>query len=186
LMEQEYDTRIDHAVKKASFDSGKIYDLLATFFKECGRNVLTEKYFRRAVELRSAEFGDDSKEAEESRFNLASLKWWIQGDYAAAESLFAKSLHYREKQFGRKNTETAKIMYYLGTLHQLQARYNEAESLFREAIEIIEAQRGKHHPDLAPALNKLAALFLEKGNYSSAEPLYREAYEICGNALGKD
>ncbi|MEI8135299.1 MAG: tetratricopeptide repeat protein [bacterium] len=186
LMEKAYDDNVARAEEEIANDKGLMYDLLAGFFKESGRNVLTEKYFENAVRLRTIEFGEGSDEAEESRFHLASLKWWIQGDYAAAESLFTKSLKFNESKYGRRDPHTAKILYYLGTLEQLQAHYPQAESLFKESVEIIESRRGPQHPELAPAVNKLACLYLETGDYSSAEPLFVKAFRICESAFGKD
>ncbi len=187
IMEQAYHERISNSNDNLFVtDRGQLYDKLGSFFKECGRNVLTEQYFQEAFELRSAEFGINSDQAEESRLHLGSLKWWIQGDYAAAGSLFQKSLEYNEKKFGRHSVEVAHILFRLGSLEQLQAHYEKAEILFREALDIIGKKRGHRHLDMARAANKLAGLYLETGKYSSAEPFYRTAYEICESSLGKD
>jgi len=167
-------------------DRGELFDKLGGFFKECGRNVLTEQYFQEAVELRSAQYGANSDQAEESRFHLATLKWWIQGEYAFAESLFSKTLEYRIAKYGRRSHQVAQILLYLGTLEQLQARYSNAEASFLEAIEITEKERGPLHLDIAYAANKLACLYHEKGDYTLAEPLFTKAYEICERKLGKE
>lgn len=188
LMEQEYDKGIENFFQSAKeiTDVGQYFDKLAYFLQHCGRSSFSEKYFNRAVDIRSTEFGHDSELAEESRFRLAVLKWWIQGDYAGAKSLFEKNLLFREKKNGRKHPETAQILCYLGNLDRLEARYSEAEQLFKEAIDIIETTKGPDHFSIVPAINPLAELYREKGDYTAAEPLFQKAYEICKRTLGKD
>jgi nephrocystin-3 len=185
VMEKAYDEKVETAAKSIETDPGKIYDTLGNFFKECGRNILTENYFEKAIELRSGEFGQSHDLTEESRFHHASLKWWIQGDYAGAKSLFLKILESRQAKFGRNNSATAKILYYLGTLERLQAHYPEAESLFHEAIATFGDFLGAEHIDSGRAMNELACLYLEKGTYKSAESFFQKAYNIFERTLGK-
>jgi tetratricopeptide (TPR) repeat protein len=136
-----------------------------------------------------------------------------QGDTAAAEGLFAKSLaagkaqaaesafqlgelaHSRidyGKAYGdyidaaRLQPENPIYLNRAGRIAHDLGRYQEAQGYLEQALAIRKKSLGPDHPDVATSLNNLAALYHSQGQYAKAEPLYQQALAIWKKSLGPD
>ena len=116
--------------------------------------------------------------------NLAEL-YLAQGNYAAAEPLFQRSLDIYETALGETHPDVAQSLNNLAELYLAQGNYAAAEPLFQRSLDIRETALGETHPDVAQSLNNLALLYQDQGNYAAAEPLYQRSLDIRETALGE-
>jgi len=119
---------------------------------------------------------------------LNNLAWLYhsQGNYAAAEPLYQKSLAIREKVLGKNHPDVANSLNNLASLYSSQGKYAAAEPLYQKSLAIREKALGKDHSSFATSLNNLAVLYYELGKYAAAEPLYHRSLAIWGKTLGED
>ena len=109
-----------------------------------------------------------------------------RGAYAAAASLFQRSLAIFQKAPGPKHPDVAKSLSNLALLYDHQGQYAKAEPLFQRSLAIYEEALGPEHPNLAAILNNLAGLYDSQGQYTKAEPLYLRSLAIHEKALGPE
>ncbi len=109
-----------------------------------------------------------------------------QGQYAAAEPLYRRSLAISEKALGPDHPDVALSLNNLAVLLGDQGQYAAAEPLNRRSLAIREKALGPDHPDVALSLNNLAGLLRAQGQYAAAGPLYRRSLAIREKALGPD
>ncbi|MEO1146845.1 MAG: CHAT domain-containing protein, partial [Cyanobacteria bacterium J06638_22] len=128
--------------------------------------------------------GDTHPDVAQSLNNLAVL-YQSQGNYAAAEPLYQRSLSIYETVLGDTHPGVAQSLNNLARLYQDQGNYAAAEPLYQRALTIRETVLGETHPDVATSLNNLAGLYQEQGNYGAAEPLYQRALTILETVLGE-
>ncbi|MGB3519673.1 MAG: tetratricopeptide repeat protein, partial [Elainellaceae cyanobacterium] len=109
-----------------------------------------------------------------------------QGNYAAAEPLYQRSLSIDETALGENHPSVATSLNNLAELYRAQGNYAAAEPRFQRSLSILETVLGENHPDVATSLNNLAALYADQGNYIAAEPLYQRSLSIYETALGEN
>ena len=107
-----------------------------------------------------------------------------QGEYAAAEPLFARALLLREQQLGLRHAEVATTVNGLAEVHYFQGHYPEALALFKRALAIREATLGPKAAPVGESLNNLAIVYNDLGRHAEAEPLYVRALAVRRAALG--
>jgi tetratricopeptide (TPR) repeat protein len=144
-----------------------------------------EPLFRRALEIRKSQLGDNHLDVAMSMNDLAVLLV-AQGKPIEAEPLYKQALAVREQQLGKEDPDVATSLNNLATVLQSQEKYAEAESLCRQALAIKEKQLGKEHPYVAISLNELATILQDQRKYDQAEKLYRQALAINEKQLGKE
>ena len=83
-----------------------------------------------------------------------------QGQYAAAEPLYKRSLETREKYLGPDHPDVATSLNNLASCYQSQGQYTAAEPLCKRSLAINEKALGPDHPDVATSLNNLAGFVL--------------------------
>lgn len=145
----------------------------------------SEKFLKRALELREKSLSPEHPDVAQSLNNLAGL-YMEQGKYGEAETLFQRALAIREKVLGPENPDVAQSLNNLASLYHDQGKYGEAEPLYKRALAIDEKALGPEHPDVAGRLNNLASLYREQGRYNEAEPLCKRALAIFEKALGPE
>jgi CHAT domain-containing protein len=102
--------------------------------------------------------------------NLAVLLQ-AQGQYAAAEPLYRRSLAVREKALGPDHPDVASSLSNLAELLRSKGQYTTAEPLYRRSLAMREKALGPDHPDVAMSLNNLAALLKDQGQYAAASTI---------------
>ena len=110
--------------------------------------------------------------------NELAIFHFQQGDFAAAEPLFRRTLSIRETALGPDHPHTAQALNNLAQVLQERGNYPVAEPMLERALALYEKIRGPDHPEVATALNNLAGLYRVSGNYARAEPLYLRALAI--------
>ncbi|CBJ32852.1 NB-ARC and TPR repeat-containing protein-likely pseudogene [Ectocarpus siliculosus] len=115
-----------------------------------------------------------------------ALSLVLQGKYAEAEPLYARSHAILEKVVGPEHPDVASSLNNRAKLLRVQGKYAEADPLYLRAIEIGEKTLGPNHPALATRLNNRAGLLQRQGKYEEAEPLYRRSLAIKEKVHGPD
>ena len=151
---------------------------------EQGRYAEAEKQAKAALK-EAEEFRPEDPRLATSLNNLAFL-YHAQGNYAAAEPPYKRSLAIREKVLGPEHPEVATSLNNLAGLYHAQGNYAEAEPLYKRSLAIREKVLGPEHPDVATSLNNLAGLYQAQANYAEAEPLYKRSLAIRETVLGPE
>jgi tetratricopeptide (TPR) repeat protein len=115
--------------------------------------------------------------------NLAEL-YWVQGQYARAETLFKEALASRTAKLGADHPDTLTTKNNLAGLYWSRGQYTRVEPLIKEIVEARTAKLGADHPHTLTAKNNLAMLYQAQGQHAKAEPLLREALEAVRPKLG--
>ncbi|MBL7824963.1 MAG: CHAT domain-containing protein [Saprospiraceae bacterium] len=159
---------------------------LAILYKGKGLFSQAESLYLEAIHIFEFDFKDQTHPYYFScLFGLANLYSQL-GSYEKAEPMHLKVLSFREKLFGKENSDYAKSLSNLGVLYFEMGNFEKAENLQLEALGIRKRVQGTENPDYATSLENLAGLYYEKGNYEQSETLYLEAKSIIEKSLGKD
>jgi len=110
----------------------------------------------------------------------------LQGNYAASESLFQRSLGIVEKALGPDDPAVAGILNNLATVYRLRGKYAEATPPARRSLAILEKAFGAEHQNVAIGLNNLALILRLQGNYDEAGPLLVRSLSILEKNLGRE
>jgi tetratricopeptide (TPR) repeat protein len=111
---------------------------------------------------------------------------YAKGDYAAAETFFARAVEMRESVLGPDHPEVATPLSNLGVVYTLQGKRDQAEAAYRRAAEISERALGPDHFEVASALSNLGNLEYERGRYEEALQLHERALAIRRIAFAPD
>ena len=109
-----------------------------------------------------------------------------QGNYAASESLFQRSLGILEKALGPEDPAVAGILNNLAAVYRLRGNYAEATPPARRSLAILEKSYGTEHQNVAIGLNNLALILRLKGDYDEARPLLLRSLSILEKNLGRE
>ena len=107
-----------------------------------------------------------------------------QGDLAAAEARFARSLELLRGEPQPPARDVALALNNLAILAWRRADFTTAEARYREALVVNEELLGANHPHLAAQLNNMGILARDLGNFAESERLHRRALAIAEKALG--
>jgi eukaryotic-like serine/threonine-protein kinase len=133
---------------------------------------------RVALQRARLAFGDDDFRTGQAMVHLADQIAHIDGDFAAAESLYTRGIALIEKRFGHSSTRLLHGLHSLASLYAETDRHAEGERLLRRSVAIREAATGAGHPALAHELRLLALhLARRRDRLPEAETLIREALE---------
>ncbi|MBE9117333.1 tetratricopeptide repeat protein [Lusitaniella coriacea LEGE 07157] len=143
-----------------------------------------EHWHTACLEMTETRFGSNHSSTAISLNNLAEL-YRAMGRYSKAETLYKRSLHICEIQFG-DHPLTATSLNNLGLLYKFMGRYSEAEPLYKRSLQIREALLNNQHPHIAQSLNNLAELYRIMGDYSAAESLFVRALKIDEKSYNKE
>ena len=148
------------AMKVAMESVATLSSKMATYLQGRASYPEAEPLFRRALEIRKAQLGDDHPSVATSLNNLAKLLQ-AQGKYTEAEPLFRRALEIREAQLGDDHPYVAQSLNNLAGLLKDQGKYTEADPLHRWALEILETQLGDDHPNTTKIRKNLENLLSE-------------------------
>jgi tetratricopeptide (TPR) repeat protein len=110
----------------------------------------------------------------------------LQGNYAASERLFERSLEILEKALGPEDPSVAVTLNNLATVYRLRGDYAQAIPSARRSLAILEKLYGGEHQNVAIGLNNLALILRLHTDYDEASLLFQRSLSILEKMLGRD
>jgi tetratricopeptide (TPR) repeat protein len=136
------------------------------------------------LDLRRALLPPHDPATIDSIAHLAALRS-AQGDFKAADALFAEAAQAAQSRFGENAVETARHLdNYAGNLDDM-GRRNEALALLRRVLAIRERALGTDHADVATTLVSLGTHVSRSGHYDESVALLERALAIRRTIYGK-
>ena len=102
----------------------------------------------------------------------------MQGNHAAAEPLFQRSLAIADTVWGRAHPNYAAMLCNLADLRQAQKSWSEAERLYLETLAIAEKAYGPSHPTVAAYLSEYRCLLEATKRKKEAKEIAARIREI--------
>jgi tetratricopeptide (TPR) repeat protein len=169
---------------------GKLLNLemLARQYEQDGSYDLEETIFRQALALAEANATPDEAGEVSNVMNSLGDVLVKEGQNAAAEDLFRRSLDLAE-QAARRRTPPYPFWLnfnYLVDLYRKEGRLTEIEPIMLQGIAIQELVSASGSEPLADTLLTLARVYEEEGKYADAEPLCQRALKIQEAAYGPE
>lgn len=109
-----------------------------------------------------------------------------QGNFAASEKHYLRSLALYERRFGPDDHRVGIALNNLGNIYSLQGKHEASIQSFERSLEVKEKALGKHHPSVAHSLNNFGRVLRRLGKSEQALENYRRALEIRKIALGPE
>jgi non-specific serine/threonine protein kinase/serine/threonine-protein kinase len=165
--------------------SGTLEHVLGSTYARLGLPLRAEPHIRRAVEIRTAAFGEQQ---EETLRSLNILGWVLRdlGRLPEAAQVLERTVENQKVVMGLDNIQTLKTMYLLGIVYTDAGRYSEAEQLGVRTLETARRALGPAAPLSLGLANMVAGVYLSKGELPKAETLFREVVEDMKRVLGPD
>ncbi len=157
---------------------------LATALRGAGKTASAEGYYRQALELNRALFGEDHDRVAQVMRELARLLFEGHSNLNEAEQLMKRSLQIYRKQFGDEHAEVASTLIELGNLSVWKDDLAAAEEYQREALHICQLKYPRTHPDYAEAVGSLGLTLVRRGKVTEAQGLLTEALELQRKVFG--
>jgi len=107
-------------------------------------------------------------------------------NYDKAKECLERALKSYERQYGRKDVETAVVLVRLGNLHRNIGDYWKSKKFLEEALEIYENKYGKGHIKTAGVYTYLASVYRNLGEYEKAKEILEEALLVYDKNYGWD
>lgn len=107
------------------------------------------------------------------------------GNYAAAEPIFAQALKMKVEALGADHEELAADYYNAGLLFFVQDKYEQAEQCLMRSLRIDERALGADHTELLSTLEHLAEVYFNQGVYEKAEKYYRRFLDLHAKTRGQ-
>ncbi|MFZ9044956.1 MAG: CHAT domain-containing protein [Cyclobacteriaceae bacterium] len=150
-----------------------------------GEYAEAEQKAKRALNISTGIFGDESTKAVPAMLSLASVYENI-GDFEKAESLLSRAIIYQKREFGNKHVDVGKSISRLALVKFYQrAPLNEITQLFNDAVEIIGLKLGKENPTYAEVLKNLAVANIAAGEHEEAFTNLEKAGKIWNRKIGR-
>ncbi len=111
-------------------------------------------------------------------------KYYDDGRYRDAETLWNGTLAIRERLLGEGNPDTADALHWLGEVYRAQARYDEALTTLQKALDVRKRTLGERHPDTAATYDRLATVYQDIGEYGKALDFFQKTLDIVEATLG--
>lgn len=138
------------------------------YFNERQRHFeLALDYYRKALELRLAAFGENDLRTVDSYNNLGTVLGNL-GQFDEARVYLQKNLALRERQLGADHHQVAVAINNLGNLYNLQDDYASSLPLFQRALHIDERLYPAGHPVIAVRWNNVGDALRGLGRYDEA------------------
>jgi tetratricopeptide (TPR) repeat protein len=141
------------------------------------------KAFQNALTLFERSYGEQSLDAGNIEFNIASVLM-ADGKYEASLPYIEKSRGVFTKIVGPGSLKTAATYCMLGEAFRNLDRFDDAEKLLKQCADIREAAGGLENPELADALYNLGLVYQHQGKLALAEPQLKLAAKIRELTLG--
>lgn len=150
-----------------------IHTHLGELYREIGQPRKAIEQHQQALDIRKAEFGEDSIDAMRSELNLALANLDL-GELQKAEQLFRKLLPAFEKELGDNHENVLTIRNNLGVLLEQLGKFENALPFQRKAYEHVLKTNGPQDDLTLTAQNNLALLLVKLKKYDEALKLSEE------------
>jgi len=142
-----------------------------------------EKAYRRALLIVGKANGEDSVEAANVTFDIASLM--LAGGHLSEALVYGrKALPSYETSLGGTSVQAAAALCLIGDSLRTMKNFVDAEGPLKRCADIRETDGGIDNAELADALHSLALTYVGEGKYALAEPRFRLAEKIRESKLG--
>ncbi len=111
--------------------------------------------------------------------------FFYAGDYANADSMFARSLTVARKLYGERHPLVADALINIGAVRFQRGEWKDAERYDRDGLAIIQRVYGDKDPRTAAALTMLSRALVAEQNFDEAFPLAQQALAIRERVFGK-
>ncbi|MFT3878911.1 MAG: serine/threonine-protein kinase [Gemmatales bacterium] len=156
---------------------------LARALQQQGSIQEAEPYFRRSLEIRMKEFGNDHHVVLANQQNLAYNLTEL-GKLAEAETLYQTILSTQDAKLGGEHPQTLITRGNYALLLKKMGRHDEAVNLYTQVLQQKIKTYGKDHPTTLATRYNLAGLLHELNKLPESETLLRENLSMCVNKLG--
>ena len=156
---------------------------LGMLLKHQGKFSESERFYLRALEIRSSQLGDDHSLTNTTRHNLAAL-YVVQGNTKQARPLFEKTLAFNEKRLGSKHPDLLHQYNELGMMYSENADFPKAIKYLLKAREIALDTFGSESLDYSMTSNNLGRLYMSTKQFSKAREFYNESLSFRKRHLG--
>jgi tetratricopeptide (TPR) repeat protein len=163
-------------------------ETLARQYDQDGSYDLAETTYRQALALAEANATPDEPGEEPEVMNSLGEVLVKEGQNAAAEDLFRRSIDLAEQAAHIKPPQSPFWLNfnYLVDLYRREGRLFEIEPIMLQGIAIQEQVSASGSEPLADTLLTLARVYEEEGKYADAEPLCQRALKIQEAAYGPE
>ena len=166
-----------------SLDAAQLANNTALVFELLGNYEETERWHRRALELRSKLLGPEHPEVGHSYANLGNLAL-LRKDYDAALEWHQRALEVRERGLGPSHPDVGRSHANIGRVYLARGELDEALVHFDESFEIFSQTLGAEHRVAARVLGSMGEVHRRRGELELALEKYQRALAIQVPLLG--
>jgi CHAT domain-containing protein/Tfp pilus assembly protein PilF len=161
----------------------KIFHNLGLTYTRLSAFEQAEKEFHKALKIKEKIWGNESKQAADSKYILGIMyyKW---GKFDRAETWLKESIANQEKLLGKNDTSLIDGYNGLGAVYIEWGKLQQAENEFLRCIEILVEKYGKGDIRLAYPLINQGNLQEKLGSYQKAEENFKWALDILIKTYG--
>jgi tetratricopeptide (TPR) repeat protein len=188
LLPAAVNVRAAQSATEPAAAAGAIDDLGAAVFEGAGGSeaatTAAEAAFRRALEVRTAAFGDNGAETAKSYSTLSTFAF-LRGRWDDAETLERRALAIRRAALPAGDLAIASSLDGLGVVYVRQGRLADAEPMLVESVRLYAAAGDAPADKRLEARNSLAEAYRQEDRLEDSERTFREAIAEA-EALGAD
>jgi eukaryotic-like serine/threonine-protein kinase len=163
----------------------KIRTTLGLTYQKLGDYQAPEPHFKRALEIRRQQLGEEDPLTLASLHYLSALYVW-QGRYTEAEPIVVKLIETRSRILGKEHPDTLDCMCRLGYIYTFCQRFNDAEVLFVKILEIGRRVLNEEHDIMQETRRGLAIQYIWMSRLDEAMALVSKGFEISCRVLGEE
>ncbi len=158
---------------------------LATLLNFVGSYGESARLLKGALDIDRPALGEDDARVIMETHNLA-YALQAQGDLAAAEPLFIKSMEQMRRVFGPEHPYTIDALSNYGRFLRHKGDLSAAEAALREVLQLNERVRGPGHMMVGTSQINLATVLHDLGRLDEAEVQFRAGLETFSKSLPPD
>ncbi len=156
---------------------------LACIRRQQGRFKISERMYRRALQIAEEAFGPEHQIVSTVLNDLGVLLKYA-GRFTEAGQLYQRALANTEKNLGPSHPEVATVYHNLSGLEHAAGNFARAESFGRYALKLRRKIVGAAHPDCALEMAALAPILDGRHKFAEAARLYRRALPVLERIHG--
>ncbi len=153
---------------------------------ERGRYAEAERYYRDALEIMEAYYGEDHPKTGSNLTLLGRAIQYQPNRYDEAEAPLLRSLAIVERAYGPFHPRVASAVNDLGVLSIFREDLDKAEAYFQRMLAIYDSvYRGQHYL-VGIAVANLGSVYLDQQQHARAEASFRRAISVFTEMLAED
>ncbi len=156
---------------------------LGLVYKEIGALDKAMFYSKKALMLKTAEFGETHPEVADSLSNVG-LVYYRQGEYDKALSCHLKALAIQKAAFGQYDHRLLEIYSNIGIAYDGKGDFDKAIHYYRLALDLERGLSEMENLRSASIYNNLGSVWYNKGNHEKAIAGFKQSLAIRKKVLG--